>query len=70
MLLPDHQLLPELTHLPIEMAVEAMEDKTMIADTIAGAAETMALYTLTPKTKVRLVEQMSSRIGRAILWWY
>jgi hypothetical protein len=34
MLLPDHQLLPELTHLPIEMAVEAMEDETMIPDTV------------------------------------
>jgi hypothetical protein len=30
MLLSDHQLLPELTHLPIEMAVVALEDETMI----------------------------------------
>ena len=67
MLLSDHQLLPELTHLPIEMAVVALEDETMIPDTIVGAAENMALYTLTPKTKVRLVERMSSRICRAIV---
>jgi len=67
MLLLDHQLLPELTYLPIEMPVEAAEDETMIADTIVGAAEAMELYTSTPKTKVHLVERMSSRLCRSIV---
>ena len=66
-LLPDHQLLPELTHLPTRMPVGVVEGKTMIAETIVGAAEAMELCTSTPKTKVRFVGRMSSRICRAIV---
>jgi hypothetical protein len=46
MVLPDHQPLPELTHLPIEMPVEATEDETMIADTIVvpGLGELMVRH--------------------------
>ncbi len=49
--LHDHRLLPELIHLPTEMPVEDVEDKTTIAGTIVGAAEAMELCTSTPKTK-------------------
>ena len=65
--LPDHQLLPELTYLSKEMPVEAVGDETMIEDTIVGAAEGMELCTSTPKTKVHLVERMTSRICRVIV---
>ena len=58
MVLPDHHPLPELTHLPIEMQVEA--------------AEAMGLYTSTPKTKVRLVERIMGCHHAFVvqLWWY
>ena len=49
------------------MPVGVVEDETMIAETIVGAAEAMERCTSTPKTKVRLVGQMSSRICRAIV---
>ena len=49
------------------MPVGDVEDETMIAETIAGAVEAMELYISTPKTKVRLVGRMSSRICRAIV---
>ena len=52
---------------PDEMAVGDGEDETMIAGAIVGAAEAMGLCTSTPKTKVRLVGRMSSRICRAIV---
>ena len=39
----------------------------MIAETIVGAAEAMELYTSTPKTTVRFVGRMSSRICRTIV---
>jgi hypothetical protein len=49
------------------MLAEDVEDKTTIAGTIVEAAEAMEMYTSTPKTKVRLVGRMSSRICRAIV---
>ena len=49
------------------MPVGDEEDETMIAGTIVGAAVAMGLCTSTPKTKVRLVGRMSSRICRAIV---
>ena len=49
------------------MPVGDVGDETMIAGTIVAAAEAMALSTSTPKTKVRLVGRMSSRICRAIV---
>jgi len=42
-------------------------DETMIAGTIVEAEEAKGLYTSTPKTKVRLVGRISSRICRAIV---
>ena len=49
------------------MPVGPVEDETMIAETIVGAAEAMELCTSTPKTKVRFVGRMSSRICRVIV---
>jgi hypothetical protein len=49
------------------MLAEDVEDKTTIAGAIVEAAEAMELFTSTPKTEVRLVGRMSSRICRAIV---
>ena len=69
MVLPDHQPLSELTHLPIEMPVEAAEDETMIADTIVEAAEAMGLYTSAQRQRYALLNGCHHAFVMQ-LWWY